>query len=121
MSYVVYVFQAAEGYHPDSVEEVMEEVDRQREMSSNGNPLFVQLATRLMEDFPEEDEGVWVDGVLDGEPEGAVYNIGITSDYVDAVRLALLKHARDLGLTVLDEQAGEACMPDWRTVLAPRR
>lgn len=116
MSYVVNVFQVDPGFSPEGVDQVMDELLRQQSLPACCNPLFVELSRQLMEDFPETAEGgAWIDGQLDGNADGAVYNIGINPDFLPSALYAVIRRARALGLAVMDEQAGAASVPDGTT------
>lgn len=81
-------------------------------------PRFLELARRLTARYPcisspesddlDESELAWSDGPLDGRADTAVYGLGLTRDRLDEVLPFVLDQARVLGLSVYDDQAGQA-------------
>lgn len=118
MSYVLQCWSPPVAWrHPGSLPEVLamlEQLDRQR----GQEPRFLDFARRLTARYPcistpesddlDESELAWSDGPLDGRCDTAVYGIGLTSSRLDEVLPFVLDQARQLGLSVYDDQAGQA-------------
>ncbi|GGY85217.1 hypothetical protein GCM10011613_32920 [Cellvibrio zantedeschiae] len=82
------------------------------------NPKFAQLAQQLLRDFPHvrgAQGSPWIEGAPDGQVDEASWALGIDSAQIERVVPVLVTHALALGLTVYDDQAGEAYLPgNWR-------
>jgi hypothetical protein len=118
MSYVVNVFRAPDGPPwPDKFQEALELTDRLFDERANANWRFRRFVSKLTRRYPDitspeaqdmpEEELAWIDGPLNGNTADAVYNLGVGLDRLEEVRPFVIKAARDCGLGVRDDQAGE--------------
>lgn len=135
MSYVLNIWEQPAGQAlPNDIREVPKLVDALFSQRPGVNPRFATLARTLLQRFPdldsmplEEDqdeprfdECAWSDGSIDGHTSCAVLNIGLNSGRLDEVQPFVVAVATQLGLCVLDHQAGAACFPDGRVLSVPR-
>ncbi|MDD2723200.1 MAG: hypothetical protein PHH59_04145 [Methylovulum sp.] len=102
---------------------------------SEFNPKFIALAERLKQRYPDMDsvpfdedgdddfdlsELAWTDSPLNGKTFDAVYGLGLNlNDLFDEVRPFVMQEAAELGLCVMDEQAGEVYLPDGNVLRMP--
>ena len=118
MSYVVNIFRAADGPPwPDSFAEALELTEQLFDERAGASWRFRRFVSRLTRRYPDitspeaqdmpEEELAWTDGPLDGNTNEAVYNLGLGLDRLQEVRSFVIKAARDSGLGVRDDQAGE--------------
>jgi len=119
MSYVVQVWEHPVSWiYPTNIATTLAMLDTLRSRRPGPNPLFVELAQRLTARHPcitspetdelDESELAWSDGPLDGRTDAAVYAIGLNSARLDEVLPFVRQTARELGLSVFDDQAGHA-------------
>lgn len=118
MSYVLQLWShPVEWRYPGTLDEVLAMLavlDRRRVEE----PRFRELARRLTARHPcisapesdelDESELAWSDGPLDGRCDTAVYGIGLASGRLDEVLPFVRDTARELGLSVYDDQDGKA-------------
>lgn len=81
------------------------------------SPRFQALGRALTARFPDwgDDDSVpavWVDSPMDGNVQGAVWTIGIVSDYLDEAYPFLVETAGRLRLCVHDPQNGDTFLPE---------
>lgn len=135
MSYVLNIWEQPPGLAlPDDIQAVAAMVGDLFSRRQGVNPRFATLVRTLTERFPtldamplEEgedeprfDECAWSDGSIDGHTTDAVLNIGINSSRQGEVQPFVVAVATQLGLCVLDHQAGAAYFPGGRVLSAPR-
>lgn len=119
MSYVVQVWEHPVSWiYPTQIATTLAMLDTLRRRRPGPNPLFAAFARRLTERHPcigspesddiDESGLAWSDGPLDGRTEAASYAIGLNSARLDEVMPFVRDAARELGLSVFDEQAGHA-------------
>lgn len=121
MSYVLHVWE-----HDPLPTHILAAAELHRRLSAqrgDQNPKFIAFAKQLTERYPcdsdENDDdlgGVWSDGPLDGITSRAVYSLGIQT--VEVMPF-LVECANRLGLTVYNDQAGEAYLPGGRVLTLP--
>jgi hypothetical protein len=118
MSYVLHVW---EGPEPTALAEAVRLCSGLLREARPANPKFAALVRQLTERFPDidtldedEDPGVWTDGPLARNALTAVFSVGVQTHALDTVVPFVVEVARSLGLIVLDEQAGQVCLPDGR-------
>ncbi|MGL4410281.1 MAG: hypothetical protein ACRCTU_17995 [Zoogloea sp.] len=129
MSYVLHVWDHAPA---PTLQDALNQVSALSAKTGPQNPKFLALAQALTAVYPdmlsldEDDEAedgdappcVWVDSPMDGKTDAPVLVIGILAEHLsDHLRLLIAHTAADLGLQVLDEQAGQLYRPD-RTVIS---
>jgi len=112
-SHVLQVWEQPESTaYPRRFGDVIGLVDQLRVSSTGQNPKFILLAQRLLHSFPPVDSdkgsGVWNGLPPDGKSEYGVLDLDVRAAKVSEVRSALIRHARQLGLSFLDELAVEA-------------
>jgi len=123
MSYVLHVWQEPAPISLADAVRIHQELSRSTGQQSRR---FIEFAKRLTARYPciadEEGEGdspdVWTDGPLDGRTPGAVYAIGVNTEHLDTVVPFVVEVASQLGLVLLDEQAGAAYLPDGSALTA---
>ena len=131
MSYVLQIWNPAHATtRPTRVEQAVALVTSLRQERPGTNPKFVALAQKLTEKYPdladvlaqedEDAECAWSDGPIDGKTESAVFNLGLNVALLEKVRPFVIRHAIALGLSVLDEQAGQAWLADGGMLRMPR-
>ena len=118
MSYVLHLWEKPPAQPwPASVEEAGRVLARLEAEQPGQNPKFLALAAQLTARYPcitspqaediPESEWAWSDGPLDGKTDRAKYSIGLNTGMLDEVHPFVLEQARQLGLNVTDEQAGQ--------------
>lgn len=135
MSYVLNIWEQPPGLAlPDDIQAVAAMVGDLFSRRQGVNPRFATLVRTLTQRFPtldamplEEgadeprfDECAWSDGSIDGYTTDAVLNLGINSSMLGEVQPVVVTVATQLGLCVLDHQAGAAYFPDGRVLSVPR-
>lgn len=119
MSHVVQVWEHPVSWiYPTELATTVAMLDALRLRRPGPNPLFTEFARRLTARHPcitspdsddlDESELAWGDGPLDGRADAAVYAIGLNRARLDEVLPFVRETARELGLSVFDEQAGHA-------------
>jgi hypothetical protein len=118
MSYVLHIWEMPDAASwPSSAAEARQLLSQLSAVQLGQNPKFLTLAAKLTERYPciclpeaddiAEDEWAWSDGPLDGKTNSAKYSIGLNTGMLDEVRPFVLQEAKELGLNVADDQAGE--------------
>ncbi len=118
MSYVLHIWEKPDAAPwPASVDEAQQLLSRVATAQPGQNPKFLALASKLTSRYPcicspeaediSEDEWAWSDGPLDGKTNKAIYSIGLNVGMLDEVRPFVFQQAREAGLNVTDDQAGE--------------
>jgi hypothetical protein len=126
MSYVLSIF-APPGNEllPSEIFELSELVSRLHHQPAPPDSRFADLARQLTRRYKDpgktEGDSVWTEGPMDGEAATAVYNVGIATAQIDWMVPFVVRHARKLGLAVLDEQDGAAYLPDGSVLRVPRQ
>lgn len=127
MSYVLQVWEKPSTKPwPTTIEEAAQLVGQLGHPGADQNPKFLDFAKRLTERYPcicsveadniPESELAWSDGPLDGKAGEAVYSIGLNTNMLEEVRPFVFNTAKVLGLNVTDEQAGEVCLANGKTL-----
>lgn len=135
MSYVLNIWEQPAGLAlPDDIRDVPRMVDALFSQKPGVNPRIATLVRTLTQRFPlfnampqEEDQDepraddcAWSDGSMDGYTTSAVLNIGLNTGMRAEVQPFVVAVATQLGLCVLDRQAGAACFPGGRVLSVPR-
>lgn len=135
MSYIVQIWEQPQGSAlPASIHEAAQLVGELLQRKSGSNPLFGTLARTLMQRYPSidsmpvedgEDEPriedcAWIDQPIYGYSDDAVFNLGISSSKLTDVLPYVVEVATQLGLCVLDGQAGAAYLPGGRVLSGPQ-
>lgn len=123
MSYVIQIWQNPQSQSlPTSLVQAEQQLQALHEQPvGTALPLFIQLAQRLTERYPDQasapideetddvdfDSVAWTDSPMNGKTRTAVWNIGLNSAMLDEVRPFVIVQANALGLNVMDEQADE--------------
>lgn len=135
MGYLLRIWEnAANLALPQTVDEAEARLLALRDVRTEQNPKFIELAQRLVQQFPypnedgdDDDEATsdkmaWSDWPLDGETDNEpVWNLGVNTYLLETVRAAVMQEANALGLCVMDEQAGEVYLPGNRVLCLPGR
>lgn len=134
MSYVLNIWEQPPWLAlPDDIQDVARMVGELHSRKLGVNPRFATLARTLLQRYPdldsmplEEDqdeprfdECAWSDGSIDGHTSSAVLNIGINTSMRSEVQAFVVTVATQLGLCVLDHQAGAAYFPGGRVLSVP--
>lgn len=96
-----------EGPEPHSLEEARSMIAAAPTSLVGQNPLFLELAARLMERFPcdpyaAEGDGVWIDGAVTGITDARVFILGVAQPE-QKVTDFIFDTARSLGLHTYDK------------------
>jgi len=132
MSYVLHIWEHPNTHPwPDNVQEVDNFLSISRSTKLGQNTQFLTLAKQLTNQYPcicspeaediPETQWAWSDGPLDGKTESMVYSIGLNNGMLDEVHPFVIKEANGLGLSVMDEQAGEVYLANGRVLAARLR
>lgn len=113
MSYVLHVWE----YPVPRDGEAGAVLQALREHRFPPSPRFQALGRELTARYPDwgDDDAVpavWVDSPMDGNVQGAVWTIGIVSDYLDEAYPFLVETAGRLRLCVHDPQSGDTFLPE---------
>lgn len=131
MSYVLHIWGHPEHLSlPASVEEADGFLSVAMKINVGQNSKFLTLAGQLTAKYPclcsaeaevlPQDELAWSDGPLNGRTESAVYSIGLNVSMLDEVLPFVVETAKALGLSVMDEQAGQVFLANGRVLSVPR-
>ena len=117
MSYVVHVWERP---LPTTLQEALLIQQRLARLAADPHPKFATLAERLTARHPDlgddDDPGVWTDGPPVSPARGLMMSLGVQSHALDLVLPFVVQQAGELGLVVLDEQAGAVYLPDGQAL-----
>ena len=123
MSYVLQIWEHPTTHAlPATVQEAEAFTSALQGINSVQNPKFITFAKKLTRKYPcmtESDESVWTDGPLDGQTDEPVYGIGIQTEYLHEVHPFVITTANALGLSVYDDQAGQAYLASGNILTMP--
>ncbi len=129
MSYVINVWENPENSPlPESLEQAVSLLEQLGRLPAGQNPKFIELARCLTKRFPtpgrrsaEGELCAWSDWPITGKTESALLNLGINLGFDEDVRSFIIQEANARALCVMDEQLGEAYLPDGRVLCLPGR
>ncbi len=126
MSYVLKIWENPSGaVLPATVNEAVGLLEKLHKSRPGQNPKFILLAQRLTKRFPcpssddvpsdvedisEDDDWAWGGASMDGKADAAVYVLGVNIR-IEGLRPFVIQEANELGLCVMDDQAGEIYLP----------
>lgn len=121
MSYVIHVW---DGPEPSSVKDAVDMLSGLTRRAAPPNPKLLAFANRLTERLSGSSASaatLWPEGPPTGHSGTAVVSLPVPPATQAIVGPVLLEAARDLGLVVFDEQAGQVHLPGGRllTLRAP--
>lgn len=114
MSYVLHVWDGPEPTSVQGAADLLAELTRR---AAPPNPKLVALASRLTERLSGSSASaatLWPEGPPTGHSGTAVVSLPVPPAVHAIVGPVLLQAARDLGLVVFDEQAGQVHLPSGR-------